>query len=487
MERVSSNILGSLTNGSGIDIQKLARDLADVEKNPRERKLLESKTQEENKISALSVLKFNVEQIIGVFQTLNDVSELATPVVSTSDSPSLSIVSTDGSATSGQHEISISSLASVQRNFSSQYTSAQQSLNGGSAFELSYSDSSGTSTVITIDAGNDTPEGVVSAINRAGTNLTASLVKESSDDSQYRIVLQSSTGSNSGFIISSDLSDADLGFHDAANGNSSAVNGIQAAQHASDAVFTVDGLTVNRSSNLVDDVISGVTINLTNTHSDSNADRLFIASDTSTLKTKLDTLVTSYNDIKFALDELSSRESANDELSGALKNDLATIRTVRDTIYKVVTSDSSATSNGVSALRDIGVTINKEGTLELDENKFDSALETSFSDVSVMLTAGTNNQSRYDEQPQGLAMDAVIKLESLTDQFSGVFATRTSSSNEKLEGIEADLLELTNRTEIIYQRYLTQFTVMETLVNQINGTRDSLSDTWKNLGLYKDK
>ena len=166
---------------------------------------------------------------------------------------------------------------------------------------------------------------------------------------------------------------------------------------------------------------------------------------------------------------------------------MATIRTVRDTFYKVVTSDSSATSNGVSALRDIGVTINKEGTLELDENKFDSALETSFSDVSVMLTAGTNNQSRYDEQPQGLAMDAVIKLESLTDQFSGVFATRTSSSNEKLEGIEADLLELTNRTEIIYQRYLTQFTVMETLVNQINGTRDSLSDTWKNLGLYKDK
>ena len=34
MEGVSSNILTSLTNGSGIDIQKLARDLADVEKVP---------------------------------------------------------------------------------------------------------------------------------------------------------------------------------------------------------------------------------------------------------------------------------------------------------------------------------------------------------------------------------------------------------------------------------------------------------------------
>ena len=48
--------------------------------------------------------------------------------------------------------------------------------------------------------------------------------------------------------------------------------------------------------------------------------------------------------------------------------------------------------------------------------------------ISMMLSAGTNNQSRYDEQSQGLAIDAVLVLENLTDSISGVFATRTSAA-----------------------------------------------------------
>ena len=93
MEGVSSNILTSLTNGSGIDIQKLARDLADVEKVPREESVLSSQSAEEAKISAFAVIKFNIEQLIDKFENLNDASELATPNVSVSTSPALSVIS----------------------------------------------------------------------------------------------------------------------------------------------------------------------------------------------------------------------------------------------------------------------------------------------------------------------------------------------------------------------------------------------------------
>ena len=178
MEGVSSNILTSLTNGSGIDIQKLARDLADVEKVPREERLLSSQSAEEAKISAFAVIKFNIEQLIDKFENLNDASELAAPNVSVSTSPALSVISANGLATSGQHEIAVASLATNQRNFSNQYTSNPASLNGGSSFNITHTSASGTATVINIAAGNDTPEGIVSAINGASVGVNAILIKK---------------------------------------------------------------------------------------------------------------------------------------------------------------------------------------------------------------------------------------------------------------------------------------------------------------------
>lgn len=486
MEGISSNILSSLTKGSGIDIQKLARDLADVEKNPREERLLESKSLEESKISAFGVLKFNVEQLIDQFNQLNDSNELSTASISLSDSPSINVVATDGLATAGQHEIAVASLATTQRNFSNQYSASDLSLNGGSAFTITHTSSSGTATTINVAAGNDTPQGVTAAINSAGLGVVAVLTKESSDDSRYRIVLQSSTGSESGFSVTSDLPDSDLGFHDNINGNSLSGGGIVAAQLASDASVTVNGLAVTRSSNLITDVIPGISFNLTGVHGGSDSDQIFVTSDNSTLKEKLRSLVTTYNDVQYALTELSSNDSENDELSGALRRDLAAVRSVRDTIYEAITQTSSTPAGSITALRDIGVNLTKSGQLEFDEAEFDNQASTSYSNIQTMLTAATTDQSRYDDQPQGLAMDAIVKLEGLTDQFTGLFATRSKTSSTRLESIEQDLQTLVERTEIIYQRYLVQFTAMETLVSQLNNTRESMTDSWNNLGLYKD-
>ena len=58
-----------------------------------------------------------------------------------------------------------------------------------------------------------------------------------------------------------------------------------------------------------------------------------------------------------------------------------------------------------------------------------------------------------------------MKLEAITDQFTGVIAIRTNTSTARLANIEL-IAALTERTELIYERYLSQFTVMETLVNQ---------------------
>ncbi|MEL0162983.1 MAG: flagellar filament capping protein FliD, partial [Halieaceae bacterium] len=90
----------------------------------------------------------------------------------------------------------------------------------------------------------------------------------------------------------------------------------------------------------------------------------------------------------------------------------------------------------------------------------------------------------YDGQSQGLAIDAIAKLEVLTDSINGIFATRTQSAQKQLSSYSEDLLALEVRMEALYERYLSQFTVMETLVKQLNSTRESLTDTWSNMGNF---
>ena len=339
----------------------------------------------------------------------------------------------------------------------------------------------GSATNITIDAGNDTPAGVVSAINAAGAGVTAVLLAEDSSGSNYRIMLEGATGESNSFEISSTLADSDLGFHAAGNGNSENNGGIKSLQNPGDASLTYNGVSITRSDNVLTDVISGVTVSLNGTHSGGASESINVVADQGTLKTKLQEMVTLYNDVKFALDELANPDSEEEEVGGSLASDLATIRTVRDTIYQAVTQDSSTPSGNVTAMRDIGISVDRDGELTFTESTYDSVAASNFDDISTMLSAGTDNQSRYDGQSQGLATDAVIKLETLTDSISGIFVTRTTSAQTAIQRYEDDLAALETRMEAVYERYLKQFTVMESLVNTLNSTRESMATTWENM------
>ena len=293
--------------------------MTDVEKLPAEEKITASQGAAEAKISALAVLKFNVQSLIGQFEKLNDASELATPTATSSDITKVSVTATDGSALSGISDISVTSLAAAQRNKSNQYSSTTQALNGGSAFTVTITPGTGSATTVSIAAGNDTPQGLVSAINAADAGVNATLLTEDSSGSNYRIVT-GATGASNTFVVSSTLS-ADLGFHDSGNGNSSDNSGTLSMQNPADASLNYNGITVTRSTNRISDVITGVTLSLNATHT-GGATTVNVVSDRTTLKDSLKSLVATYNDVQFALTELSDPDSEEEEVGGALARDL---------------------------------------------------------------------------------------------------------------------------------------------------------------------
>ena len=465
---VASSVLLNMGNGSGIDIIKLARDLADAEMMPQQDRVTRAKTDTEAAISAYAVLKYNVELLTEQFNGLNDAQELATPVAVSSNTSAISIGSTQGSAVSGSHQIDVTQLAASQRNRSSEYTSSTETLNSGSAFDITVT-SNGSTQTISVDAGDDTPAGVVAAINASGTGFTATLIDTDTAGTNYRIVLQGPSGEDNAFTVSST---PDLGFHTAGNQLQSAAN----------ALLTVDGMSIERTSNTISDAISGVTLNLNAVASGTS---LQVTNDTTTLKEKLKELVATYNVVQVVLNELSDPDSTEEEVGGALSNDMAFVRSVRDAIYAAVTTDSSTPSGDVAALRDLGIELTKTGSLSFNEATYDEVVLNNFSDVVTMLSAGTTNQSAYDGADQGLAFDSMEVINGLMDSIDGIFAVREDTATQQLRTYEDRLLAIELRMEKVYQSYLKQFSVMEDLVNTLNGTRDYVKqqlDSIANIG-----
>ena len=680
---IGSSVLTALDIGSGLDSSKLAFDLSNAEKVPKEASLNRQITESETSVSGYALLSYQVDLLKANFEALNDADELATATGSSTNSSAVSFSSLSGTAVSGDYDLTVTQLAESQRTISDQFASTTSVLNGGTAFTLSLatgateqgtynqaltqaslrtalasgsitlsdgvnsftvsqaqvnsaggtssggetlagyvaaieankdanflfgfavngtdgvtftqttagtgtlasttgtvtagvtaatpitgvaaiyssavsasvtgalvvSDGSTTVTVasaaytsvadqvaaiqagsgyddlaFTVAASNNnieftykttgaiataptlsiagssqtvsnstlgvtavnspvvttvaisttTPEGVVAAINEANTGVSAVLIDTGNDGTNYRIVLTGDTGSDSIFAVTSSVSD-DLGF-------GTADNTLQAAQ---DAIVDFEGLTISRSSNAISDIVSGATVSLSAVTTSSV--RLAIVSDTGTLKANVENIVTVYNTLNDLYSSLGVVDPDSDsEVNGALAQDSALIRQLKSTIRTSLFADSSSGSGDITALRDLGISINKTGDLTFDETAYDSVIASSYSDVVKMLTANTSNQNLFDTADKGLAQDIVTVLDGLTNT-NGVITTRSTNATAEVKDYQAELVALETRIEAVYQRYLGQFSAMEGMMASMNSTKDYLTGQLENLSKAYDK
>ena len=455
---VSTQIMTSLGAGSGVDIVSLARNLTNAEQVPKEAAIQSAIDTAEAQVSAYGLISYHLGLLQTSFEGLNDAKEVAESYASSTDS-AIQFTAFDGNEVEGSYDITVTQLAQEKIIISDEYSSASAVLSASSfALSVTVGSTSTATTSITVDT--MTPQGVVDAINDEDMGVTASLVDTGINGTNYRIILTGETGSESAFTVTSD---PDLGFGDAGNT-------LQAAQ---DAQIDFDGLTVTRDSNEFSDVVSGATLALYETTT--SAVTVAIYSDTSTLKTKLEDVVTLYNDYRRLMDELTATTIDEDvELSGALQRDLTTARYITDQIRTAILDDSSTGSGNISAFRDIGISIDSDGGLTFDETTFDEVIQDSYDDVVTMLTANTNNHNLYSTDSKGLAQDIATIIDAIVDT-DGVLATRETSAEATVTDYQDELTVLEARMTALYDRYLSQFTTMELLTNKLNNVKDYLT------------
>jgi flagellar capping protein FliD len=155
-------------------------------------------------------------------------------------------------------------------------------------------------------------------------------------------------------------------------GSDGSLTQTQAAQSAE---IEVNGLTITRESNLVTEVINGVTLNLKSANVGTPIS-LTLESDSASIIEKVQSFVDSYNELKVLSNELTKFDLERGD-SGLLLGD-STLRTLTSQIRNVMNSIvDGITDSSFRTLSEVGISTNQDNSylLELDAGKLSQSIE----------------------------------------------------------------------------------------------------------------
>ena len=448
----SIDYINALGAGASFDTKKIVEALVEAERAGAEQQIQRKLADAESKISGMGSAASILNILKEGAELLNDARDFNTLSINNSQPSALSAAVTSN-ARAGSNTVSIQSLAKEQRSVSTGFDSSSVQLNGENTTNISLT-VNGTTQSLAVEGA--TLSSVRDAINDAGLGVRAEIVNTGEASGNFKLQIIGETGANNSFTISSDF--AGLNF--------------STNQAATDANLTVNGIAFTRSSNQISDVIEGVNLNLTST-TDTNF-TLSIDRDISEAKGNIIAFVSMFNE---ASQEF--RNLTNSETDGPLRGD-SIFRSIVRNMRSIVIGTSSTGGDSVSSLSDIGISIDRTGQLLFDEAKLETALTSNFDDVVSLFSAGTNDQSRFSDDPGGIAGDLKTLIERVTAS-DGYLVTAEQALQQRTTEFNEDLEDLEERMKVVEERYNRQFLVMQNIIEEMNSTKESLISSFKNL------
>ncbi|HOP74676.1 MAG TPA: flagellar filament capping protein FliD [Bacillota bacterium] len=434
---------------SGMSTDEVISKLMEVERQPLTT-LNKKKTNLNNKADAWRQLNLKLYALKDAAYALQSIDMFRSRTVNVSDQSVVTATASSGALTSN-YNITVQKLAKSQSLTSDAMTSADTALNLAGTFQINGKD-------ITITA-EDTLTTLAEKINKTSdVKVMASVIKV--NDNEYKLVLTSRETGVSNAIQFTDGTTEDgnsilqsLGI---LNSEGLVKNETQAAQ---DAVFTVNGLQITKSSNTVDDVIAGVTLNLKR-ESPGTVIELNVSEDKDKIVNATKNFVEKYNDVMKLINEYTSYsyDSESDtRTTGILFGD-STLMYIQSQLKQFLSKSISGVDKNVSLLTLVGISTGsgveaaKTGLLEFDETTFRNKLDSNFEDIGKMF--GSIGSS------DGLFTQMNDLLNEMT-RTKGLISIRTDSIQSEIKVINESIEALEERLEKREKAYYSQFSAME--------------------------
>jgi len=462
--------------GSGLDVNSIVKQLVALERRPIE--LLQAQaTTIQTRLSSFGLLQSYATNMRDIADKLSKPDFWTATAATSTDGTAVSVTSTS-TAAAGSYLVEVSQIAKTQSMASKAYADSASTVGTGTLrLELgSWNDALTTFTAdatkvpvdIAIGAGENTLDGIKTKINASNAGVTASVI---TDASGAKLVLTSNTtGAISAVRITATDDDAvntdALGLSALAFDPPTAAGQMTQTQVAKNLTATVNGLAITSTTNKLENVISGVTMTIGKVTT--SPIEVKVALDTATIKKAIGDFAKAFTDINGYI-TTQTKYDATTKKAAALQGDRPTL-TLQSNLRGVFLDDSSA-SSVFSRLSDVGLQIQTDGSMKVNDTKLTTALANP-SELAKVFSSVVSS----DAAEQGFA----VRVKGLASQLiasDGAITTRTKGLRDSVTRNTLQQQKLEARVLLTEQRLLKQYGALDTVMAKVNATNSALSQS----------
>jgi len=449
-----NGLIQALGVGSGLDIQSLVTQLVAAERAPVQSRLTRQAADVATQLSALGSLKGALAGLQTALLPLKTVDQFAVHTA-TSANTDVFTAAANATAVPGTYAVEVRQLAQPEQLISQAFAGGATAVAGTGTLTLKLGASQ--SFAVTLDASHNTLADVRDAINGAADNPGISATLVYGINGAQLVLTSTATGAGHGIEVSASGGDgglAQLGYSPGAPAN------YTEQQAAQDAIVLISGVEHHSASNVVAAAIDGVTLTLKSANPGSTAD-LGIADDRTAVIANIRKFVNAYNGMQSQVATLGRYDAATRQ-GGPLLGDWLLIG-IGTTMARGATDRVASAGGRYDSLAAVGITTDGSGQLQLDETRLTAALQADPGGVARLFGASDGIAARLYGR-----IDAALAG-------SGAIAARDSNLADTQKRIAADTQRLDQQMDVVQQRYLRQFTALDSLLAQLNSTSKYLT------------
>ncbi len=213
---------------------------------------------------------------------------------------------------------------------------------------------------------------------------------------------------------------------------------------------------MDSASNTVTGAIPGVTLNLTSADPGSPIE-LSVAPNADNITSAVNQFVSSYNQ---AMGDINAQYTYNSttQTQGPLASD-ATLTTVQSQLLDLMTYTVSGNAS-FSSLADLGITMNNDGTLSVDNTTLDNAAQNSAGDLQQFMQASN-----------GFATNLQNTLTTLTDPTTGPLTVDSNNLQSEYTDLQSQIndieTQITSQHDSLVQQYSALNALLEDYPDQL--------------------
>ncbi|WP_083559270.1 flagellar filament capping protein FliD [Oceanococcus atlanticus] len=430
--------------GSGLDINSLVAQLVAAERAPVANRLTRQESTIRVELSAFGQFRNALSAFDSALEKLSNADTLDGRGASSSDEEVFT-ASVQSGAALGRFSVQVEQLAQAHRMAS---TTPYASVDDPVGYGTLQLDLGSDSFSVEIDPAAQSLAEVRDAINNAADNPGVRATILNTDSGAILQLSSDRTGADSEIQLSSSGGDGEL---------NTFIANLGQTQAQQDAIVYVDGYQVTSSSNSLDGVLQGVTINLNEARPGEVFD-LNVSRDNNAAVEVIKEFVNTYNSFVDQAKSLGGY-NADTEVAGTLNGD-SILRGATNQLRQALTGSYGEGDEFLSAF---GIGLDVDGRLSFDETELSSVLDADFSKLRDFLSGDDG---------------FVASLQGITGGYvddDGIIGGRVDSLNQRLDRIEERNEALDARMERIEARYLAQFSALDVMLSQLQQTSSYLS------------